>query len=60
MDVSRVFPLSPAFSDCDSLAGIDDLDAFLDAQGKFVAMAYTAVENGFGGGTRGVQRGQRL
>jgi hypothetical protein len=34
MDVSRVFPLSPAFSDCDSLAGIDDLDAFLDAQGK--------------------------
>lgn len=34
MDVSRGFPLSPAFSDCDSLAGIDDLDAFLDAQGK--------------------------
>lgn len=34
MDVSRPFPLSPAFSDCDSLAGIDDLDAFLDAQGK--------------------------
>jgi hypothetical protein len=34
MDVSRAFPLSPAFSDCDSLAGIDDLDAFLDAQGK--------------------------
>lgn len=35
MDVSRTtFPLSPAFSDCDSLAGIDDLDAFLDAQGK--------------------------
>jgi hypothetical protein len=34
MDVSRPFPPSPAFSDCDSLAGIDDLDAFLDAQGK--------------------------
>lgn len=34
MDVSRPFPLSPAFSDCDSLAGIEDLDAFLDAQGK--------------------------
>jgi hypothetical protein len=34
MDVSQMFPLSPAFSDCDSLAGIDDLDAFLDAQGK--------------------------
>ena len=34
MDVSRQFPPSPAFSDCDSLAGIDDLDAFLDAQGK--------------------------
>jgi hypothetical protein len=29
-----MFPPSPAFSDCDSLAGIDDLDAFLDAQGK--------------------------
>jgi hypothetical protein len=34
MDVSQMFPLSPAFSNCDSLAGIDDLDAFLDAQGK--------------------------
>jgi hypothetical protein len=34
MDVSRPFPPSPAFSDCDSLAGIDDLDAFLDAKGK--------------------------
>jgi len=34
MDVSRSFPPSPAFSDCDSLAGIDDLDAFLDAKGK--------------------------
>ena len=34
MDVSREYPHSPAFSDCDSLAGIDDLDAFLDAQGK--------------------------
>jgi hypothetical protein len=34
MDVSRSFPPSPAFSDCDSLAGIDDLDAFLDSKGK--------------------------
>jgi hypothetical protein len=34
MDASGMFPPSPAFSDCDSLAGIDDLDAFLDAQGK--------------------------
>ena len=34
MDVSRPLPPSPAFSYCDSLAGIDDLDAFLDAQGK--------------------------
>ena len=34
MDGSREYSRSPAFSDCDSLAGIDDLDAFLDAQGK--------------------------
>lgn len=34
MDVSHEIPPSPAFSDRDSLAGIDDLDAFLDAQGK--------------------------
>jgi hypothetical protein len=34
MDALRAFPPSPAFSDCDSLAGIDDLDAFLEAQGK--------------------------
>lgn len=27
-------PLSPALSDCDSLNGIEDLDAFLDAQGQ--------------------------
>lgn len=27
------FPPSPALSICDSLADIDDLDAFLDAQG---------------------------
>lgn len=33
MDSSRPFPPSPAFSDSDSLAGIDDLDAFLDAKG---------------------------
>lgn len=34
MDVSRSFPPSPSFSDCDSLAGIDDLDAFLASKGK--------------------------
>ena len=28
------YPPSPAFSVCDSLADIDDLDAFLDAQGQ--------------------------
>ena len=27
-------PPSPAWSDCDSLDGIEDLDAFLDAQGQ--------------------------
>lgn len=34
MDASRAFPLSPALSECDSLDGIDDLDAFLDAKGQ--------------------------
>lgn len=34
MDASRPFPPSPVFSDCDSLAGIDDLDAFLDSKGQ--------------------------
>ncbi|EME86748.1 uncharacterized protein MYCFIDRAFT_194716 [Pseudocercospora fijiensis CIRAD86] len=29
-----LFPPSPTRSECDSLYGIDDLDAFLDAQGK--------------------------
>lgn len=33
MDAPRAFPLSPAISDSDSLAGIDDLDAFLDSKG---------------------------
>ncbi len=28
------FPPSPTLSDCDSLIDIDDLDAFLDAQGQ--------------------------
>jgi hypothetical protein len=28
------FPPSPALSDCDSLDDIDDLDAYLDAQGR--------------------------
>ena len=28
------FPLSPSLSDCDSLDDIDDLDAFLEAQGQ--------------------------
>ena len=28
------FPPSPTLSDCDSLLDIDDLDAFLDAQGQ--------------------------
>ena len=28
------FPPSPALSDCDSLDDIDDLDAYLDAQGQ--------------------------
>jgi hypothetical protein len=27
-------PPSPAWSDCDSLDGIDDLDAFLDSKGQ--------------------------
>lgn len=29
-----MFPPSPAVSVCDSLDGIDDLDAFLDSQGR--------------------------
>lgn len=33
MDAPRAFPPSPAISDSDSLAGIDDLDAFLDSKG---------------------------
>ena len=33
MMLSSVLPPSPAISICDSLADIDDLDAFLEAQG---------------------------
>lgn len=29
-----IFPISPALSICDSLADVDDLDAFLEAKGK--------------------------
>lgn len=34
MEAPRAFPPSPVFSDSDSLAGIDDLDAFLDSKGE--------------------------
>lgn len=34
LDNMVTFPPSPDWSDCDSLADIDDLDAFLDAQGE--------------------------
>lgn len=32
-DMIYIYPPSPALSACDSLDGIDDLDAYLDAQG---------------------------